>query len=70
MESELAEFERELGSWRRDDQGLAAVVGQVVTNSSPLMNEVGELVGIQVEFGNLQILLRVFCGDIRVEIVE
>jgi hypothetical protein len=34
------------------------------------MNEVGELVGIQVEFGNLQILLRVFGGNIRVEIVE
>jgi hypothetical protein len=63
-------FESEVGSWIADWDAVSAVVGLEASSAMPVLDEVGQLVGLEVDFGSRKLLLRVFDGEIRAELLQ
>lgn len=61
----------ELGLWEAVDlpEELHALIGRTVTDVRPIMNEVGELSGLEIEFGGgLHLHAKTYEGDLVINV--
>jgi len=63
-------FESEVGTWIADSNALSQLVGLEASVAIPLLDEVGQLVGLDVDFGSRKLLLKVFGGEMRAEVMQ
>lgn len=69
---ELEALAREVGLWHeaKVPTSLARLVGQTVTSSEPLLDEMGDLTGLSLAFETQVVTARVEGGQLTVEVVE
>jgi hypothetical protein len=71
-ESELRALEDEVGVWIRgdrvDDEPLAVIIGHAASGSAPILDEVGQFVGLQIAFDDVEVQFRVVAGEVQVEV--
>jgi hypothetical protein len=62
----------DVGLWDTAEPGddLLALVGRTVTAVQPLLNEVGELTGLEISFAETRVVARVESGGLEVRVVS
>lgn len=70
--TERLALEREIGLWKpeipKPDEPLAQLVGRSVTSAQCVVNEVGELTGVDVSFGPITLAAHVSGGEIAIDV--
>lgn len=70
-DTEREALAREVGRWEPEAPAagdpLAQIIGSDVTAAEPIFNEVGELSGLQIWFGPVELVARVVGGEIALE---